>query len=65
MSMEFMPPTKSEKQRSAWFVARIKPGMSMDEYCRLNEAARRLFPVSEEERRLKTESLMAMPEFVL
>lgn len=61
MSAEFMPPTKSERQRSAWFAARIKPSMSMDEYCRLNEEALHLFPVTKEEQRLKAE----LPEFIL
>jgi hypothetical protein len=65
MSLEFLPPTEIEKQRSAWFKQCAKPGMAMDEFIRLNDKALHLFPRTEEERRRKTESLMAMPEFVL
>jgi hypothetical protein len=65
MSLEFLPPTEIEKQRHAWFTERAKPGMTMDEFIRLNDEALRLLPPSEEERQRKTESLMAMPEFVL
>jgi hypothetical protein len=39
--------------------------MTFDGVIRLNEEALRLFPVTKEERRQKTEDLMAMPEFVL
>jgi hypothetical protein len=39
--------------------------MTFDEAVWLNDEALRLFPPTEEERRLKAESLMAMPEFVL
>jgi hypothetical protein len=65
MKTEFVPPTEIEKQRSAWSKQRAKPGMTMDEFIRLNDEALHLFPPTEEERRLKTEDLMAMPEFVL
>jgi hypothetical protein len=65
MNMEFLPPTEIEKQRSAWFAERAKPGMAFDALIRLNDEALRLFPRTEEERRLKTENLTAMPEFVL
>jgi hypothetical protein len=65
MKPEYVPPTEIGKQRHAWFKAHAKCRMTMDEYVILNEEALRLFPISEEERRLKTESLMAMPEFVL
>ena len=65
MNSEFLLPTEIEKQRSAWFLERAKPGMTMDDYIRLNDEALRLFPPTAEERQRKTESLMAMPEFVL
>jgi hypothetical protein len=65
MSLELLPPTEIEKQRSAWFAERAKPGMTMNECWRLNKKALRLFPRTNEERQRKTESLMAMPEFVL
>ena len=65
MNLKFLPPTEIEKQRSVWFADRAKPGMTMDDCLRLNDEALRLFPRTEEERRRKTESLMAMPEFVL
>jgi hypothetical protein len=62
---QYSPPTEIRKQRSAWFKERVKPGMTFDGVIRLNEEALRLFPVTKEERRQKTEDLMAMPEFVL
>jgi hypothetical protein len=65
MSLQFLPPTEIEKQRSAWFAERAKPSMAFDAFIRLNNEALRLFPRNDEERRKKMESLMAMPEFVL
>jgi hypothetical protein len=65
MKTEYVPPTEIGKQRHAWFKQHVKPGMTFDEAVRLNDEALSLFPPTEEERRLKTESLMAMPEFVL
>ena len=65
MKTEYVRPTEIGKQRHAWFNSRVKPGMTFDEAIRLNVKALRIFPPSEEERRLKAESLMAMPEFVL
>ena len=65
MKTEYVPPTEIGKQRHAWFKEHVKPGMTFEEGARLNSEALRLFPLSEEECRLKTESLMAMPEFVL
>jgi len=65
MKTEYVPPTEIGRQRHAWFKAHIKPGMTFDEAVRLNDEALRLFPPSQEDRRLKTESLKAMPEFVL
>jgi hypothetical protein len=65
MKTELKPPTEIRQQRSAWFKKHVKPGMRTEEIFRLNDEARRLFPRTEEERRQKTESLMAMPEFVL
>ena len=65
MKTEYVPTTEIEKQRSAWFKERVKPSMTLEESVRLNDEALHLFPRTEEERRQKTESLMAMPEFVL
>jgi hypothetical protein len=65
MKTEYVPPTEIGKQRHAWFKEHIKPGMTFDEAVRLNDEALRQFPTTAEERRLKTETLMAMPEFVL
>jgi hypothetical protein len=65
MKTEYVPPTEIEKQRSAWFAERARPGMTFDAVIRLNDEALRLFPRTAEERRRKTESLMTMPEFVL
>ena len=62
---QYMPPTEIGKQRHAWFKEHIKPGMTFEESIRLNEEALCLFPLSEEERRLKREALMGIPEFVL
>ena len=65
MKMEYIPPTEIGRQRSAWFKEHIGPGMTFTEIVRLNDEALHLFPPTEEERRQKTEDLMAMPEFVL
>ena len=65
MDLEFQPPTEIEKQRSAWFDERAKPGMTLDECLLLSDEARQLFPITEEERLRKFESLKNMPEFVL
>ena len=65
MKTEYVPPTEIGRQRQAWFKRRVKPGMTLTETIRLNDEALNLFPPTKEERRLKTESLMAMPEFVL
>jgi len=65
MNLEFQPPTEVEQQRSEWFRQRTKTGMSVDEFIRLNEEAMRSFPLNEEERRRKAESLKGIPEFVL
>ncbi|MFO1511431.1 MAG: hypothetical protein U1F83_00705 [Verrucomicrobiota bacterium] len=58
-----MPPPPKLEATSPWFKAYAKSSGD-GRMCQLNEEALRLFPVSEEERRLKSESLMAMPEFV-
>jgi hypothetical protein len=65
MKMEYIPPTEIGRKRHAWFKEHAKPGITFEESIRLNDEALTLFPPTEEERRLKTESLMAMPEFVL
>jgi hypothetical protein len=65
MSLEFLPPTEIEKQRAAWFTKRTKPGMTMDDFLRLNEEVYQLFPQTPQERQQKFEMLQAMPEFVL
>jgi hypothetical protein len=52
-----------EKQRDTWFNGRLKPGMSFEPVIQLNKEAFRLFPRTERERKRKTASLMAMPEF--
>jgi hypothetical protein len=35
MSLEFLPPIETEKQRSAWFADRAKPGMTFEQIVRL------------------------------
>ena len=65
MKTEYVPPTEMGRKRSVWFKQHTKPGMTMDESIRLNDEALHLFPRTDEERQRKTESLMAMPEFVL
>jgi hypothetical protein len=65
MSSESLLPTKMEIRRAAWFKKHAKSGMTFTECVNLNDEALRLFPPTKEERRRKTESLMAMPEFVL
>jgi hypothetical protein len=65
MKTEYVPPTEIGKQRHAWFKEHVKLGMTFEEAIRLNDEALHLFPPTEEERRLKAESLEAIPEFVL
>ena len=65
MKTDHKSATDIRQQRSAWFQERVKPGLTTAEVFQLNEEALRLFPVTKEERRQKTERLMAMPEFVL
>jgi hypothetical protein len=65
MNLEFLPPNEIEKQRNDWFRQRAKPGITFDEFIRLNDEVFNLYPRTEEERRRKTESLEAMQEFVL
>jgi hypothetical protein len=62
---EYVPPTEIGRQRHAWFKEHVEPGMTFDEIVRLNDEALNLFPPTEEERRLKSESLKDIPEFVL
>jgi hypothetical protein len=52
-----------EKQWDIWFNGRLKPGMNFEQIIQLNEEVFRLFPRTERERKRKTASLMAMPEF--
>jgi len=65
MDLEFQPPTEIERKPDAAFAERAKPGMTMDEYIRLNEEIRQLYPVTAEERQQKFERLKASPEFAL
>jgi hypothetical protein len=65
MKTEYVPPTGIGRQRYAWFKEHVKPNMTFDEAVRLNDEALTLFPLTEEERRLKAESLKDIPEFVL
>jgi hypothetical protein len=65
MKLEYVPPIEIGKQRHAWFKKHLKPEMTLDEVIQLNDKALCLFPSTVDERRLKTASLMAMPEFVL
>jgi hypothetical protein len=65
MDLEFLPPTKNELKRTAWFTEHAKPGMTMGEYQCLNGEVLRLFPLTAEERRQKFERWKAMPEFIL
>lgn len=65
MRFEYVPPTEMGRKRQVWFKQHARPSMTFEETVRLNDEALHLFPVTEKERRLKTESLMAMPEFVL
>jgi hypothetical protein len=65
MKTEYGPPTEVGRQRQAWCKEHVKRGMTFAEAVRLNDEALHLLPRTEEVRRRKTESLMAMPEFVL
>jgi hypothetical protein len=63
--MKFIPQAEIEKKRAAWLAEHLKSGMSIGERFQLLDQCRMLFTATPEERRRKTESLMAMPEFVL
>ncbi|HKW28404.1 MAG TPA: hypothetical protein VJT54_03645 [Verrucomicrobiae bacterium] len=65
MKTEYVPSTEVGRQRHAWFKEHVKPGMTFGEVIRVNDGALHLFPPTEDERRQKTDSLMAMLEFVL
>jgi hypothetical protein len=65
METKYIPKIESERQRIEWFNAHLKPGMNTNEVLALNDQARRLFPVSDEERRDRAEYLKRIPEFVL
>jgi hypothetical protein len=65
MKLEYVPPTEMGKQRRAWFKGHHKPGMTLGEVIQLNDEALHLFPLTDDERRLKFESLKDIPEFVL
>jgi len=63
--MDFPPQSEIEKQREAWWAEHFKLDMTFTETARLNEQAFTLFPITEQERRKKTERLKNIPEFVL
>jgi hypothetical protein len=63
--MKIIPQTEIEKKRASWLVEHFKSEMSIGERFQLLDQCRMLFPQTPEERQRKTESLMAMPEFVL
>jgi hypothetical protein len=65
MKTEYVPPTEIGRQRHAWFKARVKTHMTLEESVLLNDEALTLFPPTEEERRLKWENKKGIPEFVL
>lgn len=65
MNLDLLPLTETEKQRNAWFAERARSGMPMDEYIRLNDEARRIFPTTAEERENKLERFKAVSGFVL
>jgi hypothetical protein len=63
--METPKRTGVEKKRAAWLAEHFKSEISIGERFQLLDQCRMLFPQTPEERQQKTESLMAMPEFVL
>lgn len=63
--MGFAPLSELEKQRNAWWAEHYRRGMTSEEYSQLNEQVFALFPITEQERREKTERLKNIPEFVL
>jgi hypothetical protein len=65
MKPQSVPPTEIEEKRTAWFKQRAKPGMTMNDFSRLNEEVYGLFPTTAEERHQKFERLKDIPEFVL
>jgi hypothetical protein len=65
MKVKYIRPTEQGKNRAKWFDEHVKTGMSRQEVLEVIDQAVRLFPRSEEERRLKMESLKNVPKFVL
>jgi hypothetical protein len=55
--------TEIEKKRATWWTEHFKTDMPVAEVLKLNEQCASLFPATPDERRLKTESLLSMPEF--
>lgn len=53
------------RKRHDWVQQHVRPGVTFEEGVRLNDEALRLFPPTDEERRLKMERLKDIPEFVL
>lgn len=63
--MEDFPKTEIQKLRAAMWAELYKKDMPLSEVWKIQDQIRKKYPVTEEERRLKTESLKRMPEFVL
>jgi len=63
--MKDFPQTEIQKLRAAMWAELYKKGMPLEAVWRINDQKRQKYPVTEEERREKAESLMRMPEFVL
>lgn len=63
--MQDFPLTDIQKKRKEMWSWHYKPGMSLTEVCDLNSKIIAQFPPTQEERKLKWESLKDMPEFVL
>lgn len=57
--------TDIQKKRKAMWSEHYKPGMSFAEACDLNGKIMAQFPQTQEERKLKCESVKDVPEFTL
>jgi hypothetical protein len=63
--MEDFPQTEIQKLRAGMWAELYKNGMSLNEAFALNREITKRYPITDEERREKTEYLKRIPEFVL
>ena len=65
MNQDPPPPVSNQARRAEWFRANVRPGMSFEDACILNDQALWLIPVTLEEREQRAKDMEGMAEFVL